>query len=62
MILPLTDLIADVGQRSQIWVTTRSRVFAQALAERGDAPPIQLALANGETSALGHGRVGVGDG
>lgn len=51
LILPLARLMAAVGKRSQLWVTTHSRVLADAIAASSGHPPIELELISGETRA-----------
>src|SRR5438477_2516582 len=44
LIPPLARLMAAVGKRSQLWVTTHSRPLAAAIAAASAQPPIELEL------------------
>ncbi len=50
---PLAALIAKVARRSQWWITTQSREFADAVAKAASVTPVSLVMRDGETVAEG---------
>ena len=50
---PLAELIAEAGERSQLWITTHSSVLATLIANRSGQAPINLAMDGGATYIVG---------
>lgn len=49
LLIPLSRLIIEASERSQIWVTTHSQTLARAIRDASGVCPVELRLENGET-------------
>ncbi len=49
LLRPLSRLIVNASERSQIWVTTHSYALADAICNLSGVSPVELRLENGET-------------